>query len=86
MGNKERRQRWCDSKADELTQEADINLLSILPSELQLSIQALVHEAYRRGYNWGFNDGCSFIGTGREPAYYVAEAAAENIAKPHNAA
>ncbi|HEY0965324.1 MAG TPA: hypothetical protein VGE13_02485 [Candidatus Saccharimonadales bacterium] len=84
--DKEQQKQWCDHKADEMIEQANVNILSILPSELQLAIHVLVREAFLRGYGWGFNDGVSYIGTGREPSYHIADSTVKNIAKPHNAA
>lgn len=84
--DKDRQKQWCDHKADELIEEVDISILSILPSDMQLAIRALVQQGFHRGYGWGFNDGRTYSGTGREPHYHIAVPAVENITKPHNAA
>ena len=82
----ERKRQWMEYKADEVTGEVDVACLQFLPQDVQVAIKGLVTHAFERGYGWGFNDGRSFSGTGREPTYYVPKPVVEIVAEPRDVA
>jgi len=86
MTDREQRQKWMNSKSDEVMTQCEPENLLILPSDMQLAIQGLLRQAFERGYNWGYNDGRSSIGSGREPSYAVSPPAQIEVFKPHTAA
>jgi len=82
----ESKQRWVEHKADQTTKEFDAAILSLLPAEVQAAIKGLAAYVFKRGYDWGVNDGRSSLANGRDPSYSIPDPVVEIVAEPRDVA
>jgi hypothetical protein len=82
----ENKQRWVEHKADQATKEFDAAILSLLPAEAQAAIKGMAAYVFKKGYDWGFDDGRTSLTGSRSPTYSIPEQVIEIVAEPRDVA